>query len=101
MFEGCIKETPRENEAYTHVRNSYSGTLARLWLFWTPSVLYAFGRLPVRRQAVFFAGVGFAWNVVLSLIQNPTQNSDNHGVQPEQQGAAVPHATSTGLSASL
>ena len=60
-------------EAYERVRDEYPGTLLKLWMFWTPSVLYAFGRLPQRQVAVFFAGVGFAWNVVLSLIQNPTQ----------------------------
>ena len=40
--------------------------LGRLWLFWTPSVVFTFAVLPVRSQAVFFAGVGFAWNVILS-----------------------------------
>ena len=53
-------------EAAEHVRAGYADTLRRLWLFWTPSVCFAFGVLPLRLQAVFFAGVGFAWNVVLS-----------------------------------
>lgn len=53
--------------AYEHARATYAGTLGRLWLFWTPPVIVAFGYLPLRRQAVFFAGVGFAWNCVLSL----------------------------------
>ena len=59
------------DEAYARVRADYWPTLTRIWLFWTPAVLYAFGRLPKRQQAVYFAGVGFAWNVVLSLISNP------------------------------
>ena len=57
-------------EAYVKVREAYPGTLVRLWMFWTPCVVYTFGWLPVRQQAVFFSGVGFAWNVVLSLTQS-------------------------------
>ena len=60
------------DELVTRVRDTYAGTLGRIWVFWTPSVIFAFGWLPVRQQAVFFAGVGFAWNVVLSLFSNPT-----------------------------
>ena len=58
-------------QALLKVRADYVRTLQGLWIFWTPCVVYAFGRLPKRQQAVFFAGVGFAWNVVLSLISNP------------------------------
>ena len=53
-------------EAVTHVQAEYAATLTRLWMFWTPTVVVAFGALPLRRQAVFFAGVGFCWNVILS-----------------------------------
>lgn len=59
-------------EAMARVRSDYFRTLQNLWVFWTPSVVFAFKLLPVRQQAVFFAGVGFAWNVVLSLMSNPS-----------------------------
>ena len=45
------------------------------------AVLYAFGRLPKRQQAVFFAGVGFAWNVILSLITNPIARRHGEALQ--------------------
>ena len=54
------------SEAYQHVRAEYGGTLVRIWLVWTPAVIFTFGWLPVRTQAVFFSGVGFVWNVILS-----------------------------------
>ena len=37
-------------EAAAHVRAEYAATLGRLWLFWTPTVIVAFGALPLRRQ---------------------------------------------------
>ena len=58
-------------DARVRVSTEYASTLGRIWIFWTPAVLYAFGWLPQRQQAVFFAGVGFCWNCVLSMISNP------------------------------
>ena len=55
------------SETVEHVRGAYLPTLSKVWLFWTPSVVFAFGWLPVRQQAVFFAGIGFCWNCVLSF----------------------------------
>ena len=54
------------SDALEHVRAEYTNTLVRLWVVWTPAVIFTFGWLPVRSQAVFFSGVGFAWNVILS-----------------------------------
>jgi hypothetical protein len=59
-------------EALCRVRQEYAPTLTRLWAFWTPSVIFAFKLLPVRQQSIFFAGIGFAWNVLLSCFSNPS-----------------------------
>lgn len=58
-------------QACQRVRDDYGATLGRLWLFWTPSVIFAFKLLPVRQQAVFFSGMGLTWNVILSCLANP------------------------------
>ena len=73
------KWSPRD--AFQRARSEYLSTLTNIWLFWTPAVLYAFGRLPKRQQAVFFAGVGFAWNVILSLITNPIARRHGEALQ--------------------
>jgi hypothetical protein len=64
------------DEARAKVSAEYAPTLTKIWVCWTPAVLYAFGWLPKHQQSVFFAGFGFCWNVVLSLISNPQSHRD-------------------------
>ena len=63
------------SEAMEHVQAEYAATLCRIWVFWTPAVVYTFARLPKHQIAVFFAGVGFAWNCVLSLYNGAGPNT--------------------------
>lgn len=58
-------------------RKEYWSTLRYVWAFWTPAVAFAFGVLPIRQQAVFFAFVGFMWNACLSAFSNPRKQSSN------------------------
>lgn len=67
-------------EVLAHSKAEFSGTLVRLWIVWTPAVVFTFGYLPVRQQAVFFSGVGFVWNCILSWYAGA-------GPVREQQGA--------------
>ena len=52
--------------------DEYASSLLTLWTFWTPVFWFAFRKLPVRQQSVFFSAVSFAWNALLSYISNPT-----------------------------
>ena len=79
-------------EAVEHVRGEFVGTLTKLWLFWTPTVVFAFGALPVRRQAVFFAGIGFAWNVVLSWFAGEGPRRELTDARLASQPTPVPAA---------
>ena len=78
------------DELVKRVQDTYTATLGRIWVFWTPSVIFAFGWLPMRQQAVFFAGVGFAWNVVLSLFSNPTAQVAATGESGESGARKLP-----------
>ena len=69
------------DELERRVRSDFLPTLGRIWVFWTPAVCFAFGKLPKHQQAVFFAAFGCVWNVVLSLTTNPTKRASRTNVQ--------------------
>jgi hypothetical protein len=62
------------DETVRKVRSEYTTTLQSLWLFWTPCVIYAFGRLPKRQQAVFF--LQWSWLLLECHPQRVEQPDD-------------------------
>lgn len=51
-------------------RDDFAAVVRSVWTFWTPVTVFTFAALPLRQQAVFFAGVGLVWNAVLSYVAN-------------------------------
>ena len=83
------------SDAYEHVRAEYGATLVRLWALWTPAVIFTFGWLPVRSQAVFFSGVGFAWTAILSWTAGAGPRLAEPGGEGRHQAGASSHGTTS------
>lgn len=98
LFYGCSAAVRSWSFEMTtaRMRAEYGRTLRTLWLFWTPCVAFAFGVLPVRQQAVFFAGVGFLWNAVLSFIDNPRTRTEMPQLQTNHPPRAIRVSTTSG-----